>query len=192
MDNRKFAERQKRAYKFNIIDLVLIIVILAAVAVLIYIMLGNSLLAGKEETTIIYTIEVPQIKNELIPAINEMSEPGTKVIDSVRNFEIGEIVKVQIEDVFSNEMDPEAGVVFRKPYPDHSKIIITIKAKCIKNKVRYTINGKTIMVGVQMNFRTPTFVSYGNCTYIVEVNENGSKKSGDTTETETGGDMGGE
>jgi len=31
MDNRKFSDRQKKNYKFNVIDFVLIVIILAAV-----------------------------------------------------------------------------------------------------------------------------------------------------------------
>ena len=195
MDSRKFSEKpeKQKGYKFNIIDFALIVLIAAAVSVLVYIMLGNNLLAAKEDTTIIYTIEIPLIRNELIPAINQIDRGVTKIIDSIRGYDIGVIQDYKITDAYSNQMDPEAGAVFKKPYPDHSKVVITVKSQCTKGKVRYLINGKTSMVGVQIHFRTPTFISYGNCTYLVEVNEDGSKKSGDlTTETETGGDMGGE
>ena len=191
MDNKRLSERPKRIYKFNVIDFVLIVVILAAVLLLVYIMLGNNLLAGKENTTIIYTIEIDVLKNEFISAVSQIT-PGTKVIDSIRSYDIGEIQSVKISDSYVNMTDLETGVVNRKPFPDHSKVVITVKAKCVKDKVRYTVNGKTIMVGVQINFRTPYFISYGTCRYLEEVNEDGSKKVDAGIETETGGNTEGE
>jgi len=187
MDNRKISEKQKKIYKFNIIDFVLVMIILAAVAVLLYVMLGNNLLAGKENTTIIYTIEIDLLKNELVTAANQIT-PGTKITDSVRGYEIGEVQSVKITDATQNRTDLSTGVVSSKPFPNHSKVIITVKAKCVKEKARYVINGKTIMVGVAISFRTPNFISYGTCTYMEIINEDGSKIENTGTEIDNTGD----
>jgi len=184
MENKNFSEsaRPKKSYRFNIIDFILMVLIIAAVSVLIYIMLGSNLLTGSEDTTIIYTIEMTPVRNELIPSISQIT-PGTRITDSVRRNNIGEIQEVKISDAYSNNTDLETGVVYRKPYPDHSRVLITVKAKCKKEKAKYVVNGKTIMVGVQVNFRTPYHVNYGNCVFIEEISEDGSKI--DITEPET-------
>jgi len=181
MDNRKFSDSnnisQKKAYKFNIIDFILIVIIIAAVSLLIYIMLGNNLLAGSENMKIMYTIEIPLIHKDFLTSAHLITK-GTKIIDSVRGYDIGEIQEVKITDAFSNTTNLETGVVERKQYPDHYKVTIVVKADCKKDKAKYEVNGKTIMVGIRLDFRTPYLVSYGNCVDIKPINEDGSIKGG--------------
>lgn len=178
MDNKKFTDNininPKKTYKFNIIDFILIVIIIAAVSVLIYIMLGNNIFGGSETTTILYTVEIPQIRNVFLSSAHLITK-GTKMIDSVRGYDIGEIQKCTITDAVQTTTDLETGVVKRAAYPDHSKITITVMAKCKKDKAKFEVNGKTIMVGVRLDFRTPYLVSYGNCIAVEEVNEDGSK-----------------
>jgi len=187
MDNRKFSDSapvsKKKAYKFNIIDFILIIIIVAAVMLLVYVMLGNNILSGGENVTIQYTIEVPLIRNEFISSVHLITK-GTKIIDSVRSYDIGEIQDVKVTDAYTNTTDLETGVVYNKPYPDHSKVTITVIAKCKMDKDKFVVNGKTIMVGVKLDFRTPHLVSYGNCTSIEIINADGSKKSDEIIEAD--------
>ena len=171
MDNRNLSDSviQKKAHKFNIIDFILIVIIIAAVLLLGYIMVGNNLFAGSENTTILYTVEIQLIRNEFITQAPLMK--GAQIIDSVRSYDLGEIQEVKITDAYSNTTDLETGVVTRKAYPDHSKVTITVKAQCKKEKAKYEINGKTIRVGARVDFRTPYLVSYGNCVAIEEIND---------------------
>jgi len=184
MDNKKIADSasQKKTYKFNFIDFVLIVVIIAAVSLLIYIMLGNNLLMGSEDTIILYTIEIREIRNDFLGSIDLLTK-GTTIIDSVRSYNIGEVQKVTVTDAYANATDLENGVVVSKQYPDHKKVTITVKAKCKRDKAKYEVNGKIIMVGTRLDFRTPYLVSYGNCVDIVEINEDGSPKNSTKSET---------
>ena len=177
-------DKQKKAYRFNIIDFLLIVLIVAAVSVLAYIMLGTNLLTGSEDTTILYTVEITLIKNDFIPALNQIT-PGTKVIDSVRSYDIGEVQEVKITPAYSNNTDTEVGVVYNKPYPDFSTVRITVKTKCKKDQAKYVVNGKTIMVGVAVNFRTPYFIGYGNCIYLEDITEAAGSSENSTAETGT-------
>ncbi|MCL2158378.1 MAG: DUF4330 domain-containing protein [Oscillospiraceae bacterium] len=167
MDNKP-ESGQKKQYRFNIVDFVLIIVIVAAVSMLVYIMLGNNIFAGSEDSTIMYTIEISLIKDDYLSMANLITK-GTKIIDSVRTNELGIIQDVKITDAYSLTTDMETGVVKETAYPDHSKVVITVLAKCKKDKAKFVVNGETIMVGVPINFRTPYLVSYGNCTSLVEI-----------------------
>ena len=184
MDSKKNLDSagQKKTYKFNFIDFVLIVVIIAAVSLLVYIMLGNNLLMGSESTTILYTIEIPLIRNDFLGSVDLITK-GTTIIDSVRSYNIGEVQEVKVTDAYSNTTNLEDNIVINKKYPDHSKVTITVKAKCKRNKAKYEVNGKTIMVGIRLDFRTPYLVSYGNCIAIEEINEDGSKII--NTESET-------
>ena len=178
MDNRNFSDpgpaKRKKEYKFNIIDFILIIIIAAAAVLLIYILLGNSVFSGNEDTTIVYTIEM-LVRNEHLPNIRRMVS-GTEMIDSVRNHEIGEVLEVIIEEAFENETDMITGVVNRVHYPDHSRVRIKVKAEAvIEEGFKYVINGKTIMVGIPVDFRTSYFMGHGMCVYLEETDE----KTGD-------------
>jgi len=167
--------------KFNIIDFILIIVIAAAAALLVYILLGNNIFSGSEETTIVYTLEMRLVRNEFIPALLKMV-PGTEMIDSVRNHEIGEIINVSIEDAYENETDLITGVVNRVPYPDHSIVRITVKAEAEKDEFgKYSVNGMIFMVGIPINFRTTYFVGVGRCVYLIETGEEANGESKEST-----------
>ena len=159
--------------KFNIIDFILVVFIVAAASVLVYIMLGNSIFSGSKDATIVYTIEISLLRNEFLPAIEQMV-PGTEVTDSVRFHEIGKVQRVEISDAYENETDLITGVVNRVPYPDHSRVRIIVKADAkIEDGFKYVVNGRTIMVGIPVHFRTPSFVSHGMCVYLDILNEEG-------------------
>jgi len=161
----------KKAYKFNIIDIILVAFILVAASVLVYIMLGNEIFGGSDETEIIYTLEMTLVRDEHIANIRKIM-PGTELIDSVRNHEIGEVLGVDVIDAYVNETDMETGVVRRVPYPGHSTVTIRVKAECkIEDGFKYVINGKPIMVGMPVNFRTPHFVGLARCIYLEEADE---------------------
>ena len=159
-------------HKFNVTDLILILIILAAAAVLIYIVAGTNLFLGGEEIDIQYTIEMPLVRNEYLPAINKIM-PGDKITESVRSYDIGEIQKVSISEGLAETTNLEKGIVQRVPYPDHSRLLITVKAKAQKDSkdLNYLINGKIIMVGVQIHFRTQHFTNTGTCIAMEVIKE---------------------
>ena len=168
MDKTDKTDSRKKSNKFNFIDFILIVIIVAAVSLLVYIMLGNDIFSGGENATILYTIEIPLIRNDFLGSAHLMIK-GTTIIDSVRSYNIGEVQDVKVTDAYSSTTNLETGVVTDKRYPDHSKVTITVKAKCKKDKAKYEVNGKTIMVGTRLDFRTPYLVSYGNCISIEEI-----------------------
>ena len=177
MDPKKFPDpahsEQKKAYRFNIIDFALMLVIVAAVAILAYIMIGdNTVFMGDEDGMVLYTIEIPSIKNEFISSF--LLAKGSTIIDSVRTNELGIIQDIQITECIELTNDLAAGVVREKVRDGFSRVIITILAKCKKDGVKFSVNGLTIMVGMQLSFRTPYLIHYGNCTSLVEVDEEGN------------------
>lgn len=167
-------QNKRKEYKFNIIDAALILIIIMAAAALIYVIAGNDIFSNNEDVTILYTIEIRMIKDEFLPSIREMAQTtGTKITDSVRSYDLGEVQQVKIDTVFTNSTNMIAGVIERKAYPDYSKISLTAKAKCKKEKGGYSVNGKSIMVGEQIDFRTKYLISYGYCVAIEELPEEG-------------------
>jgi hypothetical protein len=137
---------------------------------LIYIVTGTGLFFGGEEVTVQYTIEIPLLRNEFLPAINRIT-PGDRITDSVRGYDIGEIYGVSISEGMSNTDDRIQGIIRRVPHPDHSRVLITVRAQARKDYPNYYVNGRLIMMGVQMFFRTQHFTGYGNCIEFIEIEE---------------------
>lgn len=170
MDNIESKELGRKPNKFNIVDALLLIIIVAAVGVLAYIFLGNTLIKGSQNTTIEYKIEIEIIKNDMLPEIKKLQE-GAEIFDSVRNQPIGKIKSVEIEDAYKNVSNTVTGVITRVPQPEHSRIIMTVQSKCEKTDMKYYIGGKNIMVGVKIDFRTYYFINSGFCTDLEEVKD---------------------
>jgi len=175
MDSGKFSKNAepKKAYRFNIIDFMLILVIAAAVALLVYVMLGNNILKGDDDSIILYTIEIPLIKNDFLPPVEGMMK-GEKIIDSVRTNELGVVQDVKITDAVVLSTNLETGIIKETPYPNFSKVVITVRSECKIDKPKFVVNGANIMVGISINFRTPYLVSYGYITSLVEIDEEGN------------------
>jgi hypothetical protein len=163
MESREFV---KKTNKFNIVDIFLIVIIIAAMSVLIYVLMGNDLIASSQNTTILYKITVEIARNDFLPSVRKLQK-GDEVLDSVRNQVIGSIYEVEIEDAYMNVPNLYTGVVERILHPGHSKITLTVKVKCQKD-INYYIGGRSIIVGTRIDFKTPYFTYSGWCTYLEE------------------------
>ena len=164
----KYMESRKQK-KFNIIDAMLIIIIAAAIGVLVYVLMGNNLINSSQNVTILYKIEVPIIKNSMLPDIRKL-QAGNEILDSVRNQSIGNIYDVEIDEAYFNLENSATGVVERVIHPEHSKVTLTVQVRCEKSDIKkYYINGKNIMTGTKIDFRTPYFIYSGYCIYLEEV-----------------------
>jgi hypothetical protein len=86
-------------------------------------------------------------------------------------YDIGVIQKVSISEAIENATNRNLGIVQRTAYPNHSHVLITVQAQARMDGVNYSVNGRTVMVGMPIHFRTPNFVSFGTCIDIREITE---------------------
>ena len=168
MESKEFV---KKTHRFNIIDIFLIIIIGAALGVLVYILMGNNLISNSQNATILYKIEIRMIKNAMLPDIRKI-QAGNEILDSVRNQSIGVIQEVEIEDAYLNVENQVTGIVEQVLVPEHSKIVITVRAQAEKSDIKYFVSGKNIMVGIPIDFRTPHFINSGYCINFEEIENN--------------------
>ena len=151
---------------FNIIDALLIVIVLGAVGVLTYVLSGVGASGGSVD--VIYTVEIPIIQNAIAEQAMKYKE-GDVVIDTVKSFTIGEVISFTKEDAYQAVTDLKTGVSTMQKYPDHSKIVMTVRATCTMENDAYMIKGYRIGVGTQVHFRTPSIINYGYCTSLSEV-----------------------
>ena len=163
--------KKPRAFRFNFIDALLLLIILAAVGVLAYIFISadvDIVSSGSGTVGIVYEVEVRQAREEFKGLINI----GDKVVDSVTLYDIGEVVNVTYADAQYTGVNKAEGVLVFSPYPEHINIIMTVKATAKMNEGLYMLGGYEMQVGKRVSFRVPGYTAEGFCTVIKEVNEN--------------------
>ncbi|MDE6107493.1 MAG: hypothetical protein K2F83_02315, partial [Oscillospiraceae bacterium] len=86
---------------FNLFDIVVLAVAVLLAAVLIFISRG----AGKEATTVVYTVEFTNMQNESASLI----QPGDSLVDRVKKFDLGKVLSVEVGPTYTQRNDHVEG-----------------------------------------------------------------------------------
>lgn len=150
MDNSLYP--QKRA-KFNFIDTLIVLLILAVVAAVVYIFFlsGNDMTG--ETHTIQYTVVVRAVPNEYA----ENVKIGDSVVDSSQLYQIGTVVNYRYEPAKRETQDIVNGESVTATYENKSDLYITIEAKATLG-TQYSIGGYEIGVGKTVYVRFPNLL----------------------------------
>ena len=163
--NKNIQTAPKRKTKFNFIDALLILVILAAAILIVYFFTSDGLGTNTSAVTLEYQVLITGVRNEY----RDLIQIGDGVIDSVGLFEIGTVSDVKYEDYLYPVENARDGTVVLSEYPDHSNIILYIRADAAVDSGFYYINGFKLAVGTLVSVCTPNFTEAGYCTVITEV-----------------------
>lgn len=155
---------EKRRRRFNFIDLLLIIFVLAVVFVAINIVSPTSLLDKLKKDsvhTIQYTVEFTGVDKSYIDKIGE----NDTVVDSVSKQNFGSVATVDNNTKYTvleyNEADDSALLA---EHPDKYNLIVTITATATYREGRgYSIGEQRIAVGEKLSLRFPDFAYEGYC-----------------------------
>lgn len=159
-------KEKTKKFKFNIIDILLLLVVVAAVAVLgILFFSGNTatdLLSGNNPQEIYWEVELSKVREEFMDNIKE----GDSVVDAVKLYSIGEVVSVSSVPTILNETNLQTGLIVSSVYPEHVNITVKVKANATQTETGYSIGGYEIAVGKQVSLRVPNYTGSGYCTGI--------------------------
>lgn len=157
--------------KFNIIDLLLIAVIIAAAVMLVLTVRGRSREAssGSKNTTITYELKLEKISDKLRDSVN----PGDTVYYGPDKEAIGQVVSVEYHDsvyTYGNS----GGQLETAAYPSgYIDAVIKINAKADAGESGgYNVNGCAVKLGSMITFSTPNFYGEGECVNISEESSN--------------------
>ncbi len=160
-------KKSVRKRKFNIIDFLLILIVIAVIASAAYIFFPSSIIrnitADKTEE-IQYTLELTGVDEEYLESIKE----GDTVLDSVSKSNIGTVDAVDFgiqhtELVYSESN--KAGVL--SPVSGKYNVIVTVSAAAkYKEGEGYSVNGTRIAVGEKINARFPNYICECYCISI--------------------------
>lgn len=162
---------QKNRFRLNFIDIIVILILLTATALLAYIFLSTdiNLFEGNKKVTIEYKVEIRQIREEFRDFIN-ISDLAT---DTVTQYALGEVVDVEYTPARYIGVKRNTGELVISDFPEHINIIVTIRSAASVDGADYSLDGYKIAVGKPVALRTPNFINEGYCTQLMEVGTNG-------------------
>ena len=161
----------KKKRKFNFIDFLILLLIVALVGTLIYAFSPWSQLKRlwtANETSIQYVVEIKGVDAEFITLI----ENGDSVINSVTKSSLGTVNKIdppqqssELYYAWNEEKLEYQGEMIVVPNKYDIIVYITATAE-YKQDVGYTVNGTRIAVGEELSLRFPDFSHNGYCIAI--------------------------
>ena len=153
--------KEKSAFRFNFLDLLLVIL---AVAVLLggaYYYFGGFGGQGQgESVTVTYTVEFTNVPSYLL----DKPQVGDPVKDSVRLYNIGTIMQVTYEPYLTPLINEQTGELVYAETPGRMNILLTICADGKLKNNRVELDGLAMTVGVRVNVRSAHYVGSGFCT----------------------------
>ncbi len=172
---------KQKKYRFNIIDVLIILTVLAIGVVMYYYMSARNSVASSLETEIEYTVELKTVHKDYVDNIKE----GDHVFETVREQQIGEVVSVEISPAYNIATDTLTGEMYVSYYPEinvpedttqeyepeyeYYNVKVGIKGKFKKSDKGYSINAFDLVIGQLVYMRVPEYVGQGYCIAINEL-----------------------
>ncbi|MBQ8248580.1 MAG: DUF4330 family protein [Clostridia bacterium] len=157
MENKTLKKR-----KFNAIDAVILLVIVAAVGVAVFLFSSEEVEMPMKKVKLEYVVEIKALSDDIAAEFNI----GDKMVDSVQKYNLGEIIAVEYDNAVYYGKDIVNGKSTAYDYPDHQKVTLTMLADAtLDSNGRYLIDGGyDISTGTTVYIRLPGFNGIGYCT----------------------------
>ena len=142
----------KRKFRFNIIDALIILLVLAAVGVIGYVVASEKQAPEevKQDKKIQYVIQITELKDEFTGNI----KPGETLYEK-----LGVVTACNSEKTYYTGTDSKKGVQVISEIDGRSNMFVTLEADASFKDNIYTVNGVSILVGTSIRFITPGLTS---------------------------------
>jgi len=156
-------EKTKRRNKpaVNVVDLLIVLLILAVGAVLLYVFVfnGRGEQIAPQMRTVRYVVELKNVRDEFTDKVTV----GENAFDSVGLYNIGIITAYEEKDATRRGTNLVAGEPVITPYPGRKNLYLTIEAQANLENNIYSIGGYRITVGMGVSLKMQNFSGTGNC-----------------------------
>lgn len=156
---------KKNKIRFNLIDLLIILVIAAAVFLLLYVFVLSGNKNQVEEvnyTNIRYVFEIQKVDSRF----EDLVEVGQPVQDAVERRSIGTVVGVQAVPYQKLVFDSSTGTEAVADVENMITLKITVEATAVETDRAFSVDGCIIKVGQQYSLALPGMYCVGYCTHI--------------------------
>ncbi len=162
MDQEKTAKNKK----FNFVDVILLIIILAIIGVVVYTSVApitKQLFSDSFEVE--YVLQIRYVRREFNNRIAE----GDRIVETETLKEIGTVTRaVYSASKFVGTAGD--GRTVTSDYPGMYDVTVTVRATAETPSGRYEVNSYPITAGKTIPFRVPDFIGEAVCVSITEVN----------------------
>ena len=134
----------KRKFRFNIIDALIILLVLAAVGVIGYVVASEKQAPEevKQDKKIQYVIQITELKDEF-----------------TGNIKLGVVTACNSEKTYYTGTDSKKGVQVISEIDGRSNMFVTLEADASFKDNIYPVNGVSLLVGTSIRFITPGLTS---------------------------------
>ena len=155
---------QKRKFKFNIMDALILLALVAAAAVLLYVFVlsekvSGDALGGSDVKTVTYVIEVSGLDEDYADKI----KVGQTLIDSSKKMNIGTVTAVETQPYTYTAENRVEGALQLRQMDGQITQYVTVEATASLNGFTYATNGYDLFVGKLVYMSLPDIVCSGYC-----------------------------
>ena len=165
-----FKPVKKQKGRFNLMDLLLVLIAVGVILAVIFVLDPFSLnVMGKAEhkVTIEYTLRIENVEGILIDKIHTRDE----VVDASLKTSLGYVNAVENDTPYTEAYyNSKEDVVSMTEYPDRYDLVVTVTAEAVFTEgVGYTVNGRRVAVGAEFYLMFPDYVGSGYCISMREL-----------------------
>ncbi len=156
----------KKKFRLNIFDIIIILAVLAAAAAVVYIFRpsgGAGISIGGSSGKVRYTIEMTGM-----PAgSSQLVSPGDVITDSTKNYGMGSVVSVEVGPYTTYVPDVSSGVSRKAEIEGYENVYVTIEADAtITDSTITTTGGYVVRVGAASTAEGPGYAGTG---YVIDI-----------------------
>lgn len=157
----------KKKFSLDFIDVILLLIILCAAALLAYIFMSGGMKNEDSgvECQIEYKIQIKTLREDLKGNVNI----GDTVKDASGKYEIGEVTNVTYSPYIFYSVSRDTMQVTASEYPDYVTMVVTAKADAVFKDNTYYVDDCKIYIGAGVDFRTYSFTGSGKFISLEEV-----------------------
>ena len=93
---------------------------------------------------------------------------GDRMTDGVLLTALGEITDVSYSEYRYIGTNSTSGAAVSTLYPGHITMTLTVKAEAVLTEYGYEVNGRLLLLGQELSFRTPDFTATATCHSVNE------------------------
>lgn len=155
---------QGAKHKFNFIDVIIILAVIAVAAAAVFIFGANQLFGDSQTVGVEYVLEFRQVREEFLGNF----ETGVEVVDASKKYRLGEVTAVSSTATIFTGTNLIDGTLYYSEYPERFDVTLTVSAQAkIDSDGMYILDeGYRMSVGTTVYVRTPNFTGTAYCTQI--------------------------
>lgn len=151
---------------FNLFDIVVLVVAVLLAAILVLFSRG----AGKEQTTVIYTVEFTNMQNGSASLI----QPGDSLVDRVKKFDLGKVLSVEVGPTYTQRNDQLEGGARDVASQTLQTATVVIEAPATETEQDLLVSGGfLIKIGTAVSAKGPGYSCYGT---VLKIEKGGEGK----------------